>query len=111
MFDVVIQPPEIIEIIIWLQLNVNLYKYMLNRKDEAYPKLEWEKKHLPSELTAVYDVAFLICFPLTIHLISAGGLEGAVEHCSWTTSFTRASDGPDMVTCVGATVINNININ
>lgn len=42
--------------------------------------------------------------PFTIHLISAGGLDGAVLHCSGISSFSRASDGPLMDTCDGATV-------
>lgn len=60
---------------------------------------------IPSGLTTVLDVAFLICLPPTIHFISAGGFDGAVAHCNGTGSPTLASDGPDIETCVGATEI------
>lgn len=59
---------------------------------------------LPSGETTVLDVAFRTCRPLTIHFISAGGFDGAVVHCSGTGSPTLASEGPDIDTCVGATV-------
>lgn len=58
---------------------------------------------LPSAETVVREVVFWMRRPFTIHLISAGGLEGAVAHCSGISSFSRASDGPVMATCDGAT--------
>lgn len=58
----------------------------------------------PSGDTTVLEVAFLTCLPATIHLISAGGLEFAVVQVRGTGSPTRASVGPDMVTCAGETV-------
>lgn len=60
--------------------------------------------YIPSGETTVFEVAFRICFPATIHFISAGGFDGAVVHCSATTSPTRASVAPVIVTWVGATV-------
>lgn len=59
----------------------------------------------PSGDTTVLEVAFLICLPATIHLISAGGLLFAVVHVSGTGSPTRASVGPNIVTCAGETKI------
>lgn len=59
----------------------------------------------PSELTTVLEDAFLISCPPTIHLISARGFDGAVLHCNGTISPTLASEGPEIVTCVGATKI------
>lgn len=50
------------------------------------------------------EVVFWMRRPFTIHLISAGGLDGAVLHCSGISSCSRASDGPAMDTCDGATV-------
>lgn len=60
---------------------------------------------IPSGEMTVFEVTFRICFPPTIHLISAGGFDGAVVHCSGTISPTRASEAPCIVTCVGATKI------
>jgi len=60
-------------------------------------------RHLPSGLTIVFEVALRTCRPPTIHLISAGGFDGAVVHVSGTISPTRASVGPITVTWVGAT--------
>lgn len=56
-------------------------------------------------------MAFRTCRPLTIHFISAGGFDGAVVHCSGTGSPTLASEGPDIDTCVGATVWAGIKYN
>lgn len=61
-------------------------------------------KNLPSGLTIVLELALRICRPPSIHLISAMGFEGAVEQVKTTTSPTLASVGPEMVTCVGATI-------
>lgn len=61
--------------------------------------------NIPSGETTVLETASLICRPPIIHLISAGGLDGAVVHCNGTGSPTRASDGPEMVTWVGATAL------
>lgn len=74
--------------------------YVLNAKK----LFEWEI-NIPSGETTVFEVAFRICFAATIHFISAGGFDGAVAHCSGTTSPTRASVAPVIVTWVGATVI------
>lgn len=59
--------------------------------------------YVPSGETTVFDVAFRICRPLTIHFISAGGFDGAVVHCSGTMSPTLASVAPVIETWVGAT--------
>lgn len=59
--------------------------------------------HPPSGETTVRPVAFRTWRPFTIHLISAGGLLLAVAQTSGTESPTRASVGPVMVTCDGAT--------
>lgn len=66
---------------------------------------EMSKINIPSGETTVFEVAFRICFPATIHFISAGGFDGAVAHCSGTTSPTRASVAPVIVTWVGATAM------
>lgn len=50
-------------------------------------------------------MASLWCFPNTSHLISAAGFEGAVLHVRGTGSPTLASEGPEIVTCDGATEI------
>lgn len=50
--------------------------------------------HVPSGEATVFDVAFRICRPLTIHFISAGGFDGAVVHCNGTMSPTLASVAP-----------------
>lgn len=57
----------------------------------------------PSGETIVLEVAFFTCLPPTIHLISAGGLLLAVVQVNGTGSPTRASVGPDIVTCAGET--------
>lgn len=57
----------------------------------------------PSGETTVRDVAFRTCLPVTIHLISAGGFELAVVQVKGTGSPTRASVGPEIVTCEGET--------
>lgn len=84
---------------------LNILKVKLPEATKGFPN---EKKKLqiilPSGETDVLDVALRTCRPLTIHFISAGGLEGAVVHWSGTRSPTLASDGPDIDTCVGATV-------
>lgn len=64
----------------------------------------FKQSRLPSGDTTVREVVFWMRRPFTIHLISAGGLDGAVLHCSGISSFSRASDGPLMDTCDGATV-------
>jgi len=65
--------------------------------------MSYRQQHLPSGLTIVFEVALRTCRPPTIHLISAGGFDGAVVHVSGTISPTRASVGPITVTWVGAT--------
>lgn len=73
--------------------SANRVLYVLNAKK----LFEWEI-NIPSGETTVFEVAFRICFPATIHFISAGGFDGAVAHCSGTTSPTRASVAPVIVT-------------
>lgn len=63
--------------------------------------------NLPSGETTVFDVAFRTERPLTVHFTSAGGFDGSVTHCSGTVSPTRASVAPLMVTCAGATSVEN----
>lgn len=57
----------------------------------------------PSGDTIVFEVAFLTCLPVTIHLISAGGFELPVLQVKGTTSPTLASVGPVIVTREGET--------
>lgn len=57
----------------------------------------------PSGEITVRLVEFRSCRPPTVHLISAGGLDGAVVHWRGTGSPTRASVGPLIDTCEGAT--------
>lgn len=52
----------------------------------------------PSGERDVLYVPFRKCLPLTIHLISAGGLLLAVVHVKGTSSPTLASVGPEMLT-------------
>lgn len=89
-------------------LKVKLPEPTTNKRFPPETKKKWKEKKLeiilPSGETDVLDVAFRTCRPLTIHFISAGGLDGAVVHWSGTESPTFASDGPDIDTCVGATV-------
>lgn len=59
--------------------------------------------HPPSGDTTVLDVALRTCLPATIHFTSAGGLLFAVVQVSGTGSPTRASVGPEIVTCDGET--------
>lgn len=51
----------------------------------------------------VLEVALRTCLPVTVHLISAGGLEFPVVHVRGTTSPTLASVGPVIVTRDGET--------
>lgn len=62
----------------------------------------------PSGDTTVLEVAFRTCLPATIHFISAGGLLFAVVHVKGTGSPTRASVGPEIVTCAGETTEKSI---
>lgn len=57
----------------------------------------------PSGETIVLEVALRTCLPVTIHFISAGGLEFPVVHVRGTTSPTFASVGPVIVTRAGET--------
>lgn len=63
--------------------------------------------NLPSGETTVFDVVFRTGRPLTVHFTSAGGFDGSVTHCNGTVSPTRASVAPLMVTCAGATSVEN----
>lgn len=72
--------------------------------NKEYICTECRSMRVPSGETTVREVVFWMRRPFTIHLISAGGLDGAVLHCSGISSFSRASDGPAMDTCDGATV-------
>lgn len=59
----------------------------------------------PSGDTMVFEVAFRTCLPVTIHFISAGGLEFPVVQVRGTMSPTLASVAPVIVTRDGETRI------
>lgn len=82
--------------------NKRLSIYIQTKKNQQRKYVE---QIIPSGETTVLDVEFRICRELTVHLISAGGFDGAVVHVNGTESPTLASDGPDMETCAGATEI------
>lgn len=102
-FEMVIHPPVVIVVppATW---NETVKKKSGNLLMLVYMQIRHLYcRYLPSGLTTVRDVALRIWRPPTVHLISAGGFDGAVVHVSGTTSPTRASLLPDMETCVGAT--------
>lgn len=58
----------------------------------------------PSGADTVRCVALRTCLPPMAHFMSAGGLLAWVVHVRGTVSPNRASVGPLIVTCEGATV-------